>query len=269
MRTRPRLAAFVAIAALLTGCLSLPGAGGSATPSPSAPDASDDRSAAATPVAPSDEPASLEPVETPSPDPALLELAATTCPGGVVLEWTPSTHQNFHHYTGLRSPEEEIAPDYPPIAPAVDWGETYATDPFVTSAIDSSILPSERTWFYRVMAYDILNGVVSASPVRSARIDRVAALGTPEVTADDGGTRLAWEPFTGGAECFSSYRLMFGSGRPPNTVLSVVSDQEAASAVTDALHGGATYQLRVDAVRSTTLGDLVVGRSETVFYTVP
>jgi hypothetical protein len=198
-----------------------------------------------------------------------MELTATGCPGGAVLEWTPSTHRNFHHYTGLRSPEAEISTDYPPIAPAVDWGETYATDPFVTSAVDASILPSSRTWNYRMMAYDILGDVVSASGVASARIFDVLDLGLPAVEVDGGTTRIGWEPFTGDAGCFTSYRVLFGVGRPPSVVLTEVSDPDDVSIETDALHSGTTYQLRIDAVRVTTLGSFVSGRSQTVFYTVP
>jgi hypothetical protein len=199
-----------------------------------------------------------------------MDLVATTCPGGVVLEWTPSTHPNFHHYTALRSLEEEIAPDYPPIAPAVDWG-VYATDPFITSAVDSSILPSSFTWHYRVMAYDILNDPVSTSPVRVAHIEAVDSLGEPDVAeAGDGVTRIGWGALAEDAEagCFSSYRVLFGSGRP-STVLTEVSDRGQTGIETDALTSGATYLLRVDAVRVTPLGNLLVGRSRTVVYTVP
>jgi hypothetical protein len=264
MPSRLRPVAITAIAGVLVGCVSTSDPTGSAD-AVSAPPASN---SAASVNATSSPPAEGSPNPTPVPDPALLDLEATGCPGGVVLEWTPSTHRNFHHYTALRSPESEVSVAYPPIAPAVDWGETYATDPFVTSAVDGSILPSSRTWHYRVMAYDILGDVVSASPVRSARIGRVTDLGTPDVSAAEGdATRIAWEPFTGFSGCFSTYRVMFGIGGPPNTVLSIVSDQLAGAIETEALHAGTTYQLRVEAVRATTLGDLVVGRSETVIYT--
>ncbi len=198
-----------------------------------------------------------------------MRLTATGCPGGAVLEWTPSTHRNFHHYTGLRSPEAEISTDYPPIAPAVDWGETYATDPFVTSAVDASILPSDRIWNYRMMAYDILGDVVSASQVASARIFEVRDLGEPAVETDDGITGIEWERFSGGRECFTSYRVLFGVGRPPLILLTEVSHPDRTAIETKALHSGTTYQLRIDAVRVTTLGSFVSGRSETVFYTVP
>lgn len=267
-----RIAAATVTGALLVGCQLGTRADGSAgtTPSPPPPSESDAASATIGEV-PSDS-ASPEASQggTAPADPAVIGLTATGCPGGVVLEWTPSTHHNFHHYTALRSPENEIATDYPPIAPAVDWGETYATDPFVTSAVDASILPSSREWSYRVVAYDILGDVVSASPVRMATIGDRLELGVPVVeSAGEGMTRIAWSSFSGDPECFSAYRILFGVGRPPGTVLSEISSPSVASIETDALHPGTTYQLRIDAVRVTTLGSLVAARSETVFYTVP
>lgn len=183
-----------------------------------------------------------------------------------MLEWTPSTHPNFHHYTALRSPSNEIDPDFPPIAPAVDWGRTYTTDPFVTSAVDSSVLPSRTEWHYRVMAYDILDDVVSTSPVRSGVIAPVLGIADLSVATSDGQTELSWPAYDGPTACISSYRLMVGVGRPPNTVLS---DQSATSIRTDALHRGTTYQLRVDAVRVTPLGSFITARSETIVYAVP
>ncbi|HEY8170662.1 MAG TPA: hypothetical protein VIH24_06140 [Candidatus Limnocylindria bacterium] len=265
-----RTAATAAIGALLVGCQLGPRADGSArtTPSPSAPPES---ASSTVGESPSDS-ASPEASQggTPAADPAVIGLTATGCPGGVVLEWTPSTHHNFHHYTALRSPENEIATDYPPIAPAVDWGETYATDPFVTSAVDASILPSSREWSYRVVAYDILGDVVSASPVRMATIGERLDLGEPVVEASgEGATRIAWSSFSGDPTCFSAYRVLFGVGRPPGTVLTEVSSPTVTSIETVALHPGTTYQLRIDAVRVTTLGSIVAARSETVFYTVP
>jgi hypothetical protein len=210
------------------------------------------------------------PAPSASPDPALLELEATGCPGGVVLDWSPSTHQGFHHYTALRSPEREIATDYPPIAPAVDWGDTYATDRFVTSAVDASILPSATRWNYRVIAYAVDGVAVSASPVRSARIDQVADMGTLQVMAGSGGaTLVTWQPFAGFSSCFSSYRVLFGIGVAPSVELSVISDQDIVSVETAALHAGTTYQLRVEAVRTTTLGGFVTGQTAVASYTVP
>jgi hypothetical protein len=262
------------LAVLIGGCaIGVPagsrGASGSPGGSPGAspgdgsavPTASASSSAAATPSGPA---------PSASPDPALLELEAIGCPGGVVLDWSPSTHQAFHHYTALRSPQHDIATEYPPIAPAVDWGDTYATDRFVTSAVDASILPSTTRWNYRVIAYAVDGAPVSASPVRSARLSEVADMGTLDVAAGAGGaTVITWQPYGGFSGCFSSYRVLFGIGVTPRTELSVVSEMDTLSITTSALHPGTTYQLRVEAVRTTTLGGFVTGQTAVASYTVP
>ena len=234
------------------------------TPGPSTSEAATSKAASASP----DASESASPSAT--PDPNALELEVIGCPGDVVLDWSPSTNPQFHHYTALRSRSATIAPDYPPIAPAVDWGDTYATDPFVTSAVDASIIPSNQRWNYRVMAYALDGSVLSASPVRAARLSDVQNLGPLIVTTTaDGRTHLTWRAFSGFSGCFSSYRVLFGSGSPPSTELRVISDQDAASLETDALHSGATYQLRVEALRATTLGSFVTGETSVVSYTIP
>ena len=143
-----------------------------------------------------------------------------------MLDWSPTTHPEFHHYTALRSPEREISPRYPPVAPAVDWGDTYTTDRFVTSAVDASIIPSETRWFYRVMAYDSRNRVVAASSVRGARLRAPTGLGQLEVGAGpDGVTRLSWRTYDGEDRCFSAYRVLAGSGGGALDTLAIESDQ--------------------------------------------
>jgi hypothetical protein len=237
------------------------------TPTPRA-SATMSASASAT-AAPSATP-TLPPTPSPSVDPAAMELEAISCDGGVVLEWSASTAPDFHHYTALRSPEREIEPAWPPIAPAVDWGDTYATDRFVTSAVDASIIPSETRWFYRVMAYDADGAVVAASPVRGAQLGDVDDLGELELQdLPNGRTRISWQPYEGFSRCFSSYRILFGTGGTPSTVLAVASGQQTTELETDALHADTSYVLRVRAVRATTLGSFVVAESELASYTVP
>jgi hypothetical protein len=210
------------------------------------------------------------PTPSPTPDPAALGLEVWSCNGGVVLHWTASVDPAFHHYTALRSPEDEIAPHYPPIAPAVDWGDTYATDRFVTSAVDASIIPSETTWFYRVMAYDADGAVIGSSPVLGGQLKDVVDLGPTTVEpAEDGRTAIRWEPFRGSSLCFSHYRVQYGTLGSPTTVLAVVSGRETTELLTDALHAGTTYQVRVQAVRTTTLGGFVAGETETASYVAP
>jgi len=209
-------------------------------------------------------------VPSPTPDLSAMDLEAIGCPGGVVLHWTSSGHPEFHHYIALRSPEFEIDTAYPPIAPAVDWGDTYATDPFVTSAVDASILPSSTLWFYRVMAYDVDGTVIGATPVRGGRIAPIDAL--REVTAErstDGRTRLTWGRYRGRTACFTAYRVLYGTGGTASTLLATVSDPGQTELVTDALAAGVTYTVRVDAVRVTTLGTFVTGRTEPAMVTLP
>ncbi len=230
---------------------------------------------AETAVAPTTEPeATTTPTPIPEPtatsDSSVLELQATSCDGGVLLDWSASLDPSFHHYTALRSPQREVEPFFPPIAPAVDWGDTYATDRFVTSGVDASITPSETRWFYRAMAYDAAGAVIRASPVRSAQLHPTDELGAIRASpAEGGGTRLSWNAYGGFSRCFSSYLITFGIGASPTTVLAVVSDQATAELRTDALHPGTTYTLRVQAVRATPLGSFVVGESQVATYTVP
>ena len=52
----------------------------------------------------------------------------------------------------------------------------------------------------------------------------VADLGVTRASAADAGVRIDWEPYGGFSQCFSSYRVLYGTG-VANTVLAVVSAQ--------------------------------------------
>jgi len=217
--------------------------------------------------------ASVAPQPPPNPDaPETLELQVTGCPGGVVVDWSPALHPEFHHYIALRSIEPVVDPAYPPIAPAVDWGDSFATDRFVTSAVDATLIPSDTDLYYRVMAYDEVNRVLSASPVRHANLTAVVDLGPLVVEPGDeaGSTRLDWTLFGGLGRCFSGYQVLIGPlGTNPGSTLTVLSDQSTSELQTVGLHPGSSYAIRVRAVRTTTLGDFVVGETEIAGYTVP
>lgn len=207
-------------------------------------------------------------VSTPTPARGTLALETLSCDGGVALQWSPSAEAGFHHYTALRSENRDIPPFYPPIAPAVDWGGTYATDRFVVSAVDATFEPSQPDWNYRVMSYDAQGRVIESSSVVTAKLLPVAALGT--ASAEPAGrrtTRLEWDAYAGLSACFTEYRILYGAGDPPTTLLATVSDRRVTSLETDALHAGTTYVLRVEAIRTTALGSFVVARSELVSYT--
>ena len=260
----------IGLCALLVGCAA-PSAGASSAP-PSAgpetvgvPDAG--ASAAESAEATRGELPTPVPVRTPAPAPGTLALEALSCDGGVVLEWSPSADPAFHHYTGLRSPQADISPFYPPISPAVDWGGAYATDRFVTSGVDASLDTSDDEWHYRVMSYDAEGRVLESSPVVTATIRPVADLGPLAVERVAGPrVRVEWTPYAGPGACFTEYRVVYGGADPPGTLLATVSARQAGSLETDVLRGAEGYVLRVDAVRATPLGSFVVGRSQVAAY---
>ncbi len=264
------------VGAVLCGCTVATPTAAPRSPSSEAPSlsptaagsaASEAPTASAAPASPS-----LQPAPTPGPEGLeVLDLDVTGCPGGVALDWSPAANPEFHHYTGLRSLEPEVAPDYPPIAPAVDWGDSYGTDRFVTSAVDATLIPSEASFYYRVMAYDAGNQAVAASVIRRTQPTEVVDLGALTVeAAAEGDTRIDWTLFGGLGRCFSEYRVLFGTaGAAPSTTLSVISRQAVSELQTTGLHSGETYEIRVDALRTTTLGSFVVARTSTVTYTPP
>jgi len=258
-----RLPGLLLLAVILSGCtggLS----GGSAEPATPAATVIAPSEGSPSPSTSSEATAIPEPSPTLAPDPALLELRTTSCEGGVVLDWSPSTHPDFHHYIALRSPSREIETAWPPIAPAVDWGDTYATDPFVTSAVDASIIPSATRWNYRVIAYDAGGRAISASPVRSGHLGEVIDLGPLLAVTDGDVTRLTWERYEGFSACFSAYRVLDGS-----SVMRIISDPGTTIFETDLLRPGTSHQLRVEAVRSTALGSFVTARTQILGYVVP
>jgi hypothetical protein len=272
-----RLPSCLIAAALLCGCTSPASPTPSASPSleqtpavaptPSASSASVTPSASSAPATPSA--SAAPPLDAEGLE--VLELEVTGCPGGVALDWSPTSSADFHHYTALRSLEPDVATAYPPIAPAVDWGRSYGTDRFVTSAVDASLIPSEASFYYRVMAYDEENRPVAASSTRRSQPTEVVDLGTLLLEAgEEGVTHLDWTLFGGLGRCFSAYRVLIGpEGSAPSQTLTVVSSQEVTEVETQGLHAGETYAVRVDAVRTTTLGSFVVARTETATYTPP
>ena len=272
-----RLLMVVLLAAFAVGCVPVadpvtqePARRPSPTPSASASADPSQALASDDPAAPS---ATVMPPPTPVPDaPETLDLVVTGCPGGVVVDWSPATHPEFHHYTALRSIEPDVQADYPPIAPAVDWGDSYATDRFITSAVDATLIPSDTDLYYRVMAYDEVNRAVAASPVRHANLTTVVELGALQASPgeDPGSTLLDWTLFGGLGRCFSAYHVLVGpAGTTPGTTLTVISEQSTTEADTLGLRSGISYAIQVRALRATTLGSFVVAETQVADYAVP
>lgn len=272
---RGRLLILPLVALLVASCTRIADTatpGSTRSPSPS-PDASESAPSRPPPSATQSPTPTPRPSPTPVPDaPETLELEVTGCPGGVVVDWSPATHPEFHHYIALRSIEPEVDPAYPPIAPAVDWGDSYATDRFVTSAVDATLIPSDTTLYYRVMAYDPVNRVVAATPVRHTHLWEVVELGPVVVEAGEAAssTHLDWTLYGGLGRCFSGYHVLVGpAGTTPSSTLTVISEQSTTELETLGLHSGTSYAIQINAIRSTTLGSFVVARSEIATYTVP
>jgi hypothetical protein len=272
MRARRSVRLLLSVA--VAGCTPI-GEPGEPVPTPRpTPTATPSATAVAESVAPAPTSSpSPSPSPTPVPDaPETLELDVTGCPGGVVVDWSPATHPEFHHYTALRSIEAEVNVAYPPIAPAVDWGDSYATDRFVTSAVDATLIPSDTTLYYRVMAYDDVNRPVAATTVKAAHLFDVVELGPLLIEPGDGpdATLLDWTLFGGLGGCFTAYHVLVGpAGTQPVATLTTISQQSTSELETSALHPGQSYALRVEALRTTTLGSFVVAHTETAVYTVP
>jgi hypothetical protein len=268
----PRRTALL-IALIATGCTPIgitevPDATPRPPPTPSA-------TAIPSEAASSSDPSPRPTSATPTPDPnapELLELEVTGCPGGVVVDWSPTTHADFHHYLALRSIVPEVETAYPPIAPAVDWGHSYSTDRFITSAVDITVIPSDTVLYYRVMGYDVADRVLAASAAQATSPFEVVELDPIQATpaAEPGTTLIDWGLFGGLGDCFSAYHIRIGpAGTTPSTTLTVISDQSISELQTAGLHAGQSYAIVVEAVRSTTLGSFVVGRTQVATYTVP
>lgn len=267
----PRRAALL-IALIATGCTPI-----ATTEEPDAtPRPSPTPSATVSPSegAPRSDPSpSATPSPTPDPNqPELLELEVTGCPGGVVVDWSPTSRADFHHYLALRSIVPEVETAYPPIAPAVDWGHSYSTDRFITSAVDVTVIPSDTVLYYRVIGYDVADRVLAASGVQASSPLEVVELDPIQATpgAEPGTMLIDWGLFGGLGDCFSAYHVRIGpAGTTPSTTLTVISDQSTSELRTTALHAGQSYAIVVEAVRSTTLGSFVVARTQVATYTVP
>ena len=268
LRRAALLIALIAVGCTPIGTTEVP----DATPRrPATPSATASPSEDGTSASPAASPVVASPTADPNA-PELLDLEVTGCPGGVVVDWSPTTRPAFHHYLALRSIEPEVETAYPPIAPAVDWGDSYATDRFITSAVDTTLIPSDTVLYYRVMGYDAADGVVAASGVQATNLYEVVELDPIEASPGSapGRTRLDWGLFGGLGECFSGYHVRIGAAATtPTTTLTVVSDQATSEVETTSLLAGQTYAILVEAVRSTTLGSFVVARTQVTTYTVP
>lgn len=217
------------------------------------------------------------PEPTPTPDRTLgeLALALTACPGGTVLDWSAFGGEGFHHYAVVRGSSSFVAPEaYPPPAPLVTVDGTFTKDRTVTEAVDSGVAPGATAW-YRALAFSIDDRVIAASPAQSATAKPTKSLGPLTAAAPGAGSvELGWVPFGGSAGCFSYYKVVWSTSTATPDYLGShdgalpLAEQGAAGVALDGLASGGTW-FRVQAIRATTLGKVVVAQTEVAFVEVP
>ncbi len=216
------------------------------------------------------------PKPTPSPTPTLadLTLTATACPGRfVVLGWSKAGAEGFDHYQTIRSTSTSIAPVYPPEAPAVAPDALYTTNRTTTSAIDAG-LEGGTTYAYRTMAFDADDDAYAASPVKSAKAKAVGDLGALDLIVEEGVLYAEWSAFGGPKTCFSFYKLVVSTDDETPSYLDGATHvwagetMSTGSAVAEALDPG-TYYVRLEALRSTESGTLLVAHTGVTSITLP
>jgi hypothetical protein len=215
------------------------------------------------------------PVPTPVPG-GSLSLVAQSCTGGVVLDWSKYLGAGFNHYTTLRNTVADIPLAYPPQNGSVDFGGTYATSVDKLSAVDSTVADG-ATYYYRTMAFNVEDQVIAASPIMSAVPKPVKPLGPtvvmPENPTD---TRISWTPYGGSSACFTYYKIVYSETNPEpaygtDPYLAAIANQAESTFVTADLDTSTphTYYIRVQAIRSTHLGWILVAQSDVATYVVP
>jgi hypothetical protein len=203
-----------------------------------------------------------------------MTLGLKSCDGGVVISWSKYKAGDFNHYTTLRNTVSNVPMAYPPQGGAVDFGGTYTTDVAALSAVDATGTPGV-TYYYRAMAFNAADGVIGATAVGSATALPVASLGTLTAAPDAGGTLFTWTPYAGNGACFTYYKLVASTTNPNPSYLNgdpyiwAGSAQTDGSTVSPDLVSGQTYFLRIQVIRTTSLGSFVAAQSPVTTYTVP
>jgi hypothetical protein len=152
---------------------------------------------------------------------------------------------------------------------------TFTKDAAANSAVDASA-PTGATTYYRTLAFDAEDRVIGASPVRSAVAKPVAALGAlAAIDVEPGKTSFSWATYAGPGACFSYYKLVASESDSTPSYLegsstwAAIAEQGATSAAVDGIPSGTTWYVRLQAIRATSLGKLVVGQTTVATWTAP
>ena len=216
-----------------------------------------------------------EPTAAPTPGIGVMALTTSGCNGGIVLEWSKVVDERFNHYVTLRNTSASIPAAYPPQGGSSEVSGTFTKDASATSAVDPSA-PAGATLHYRALAFDAEDRVIAASPVRSAVAKPVAALGALTATdVEPGTTTFGWAPYPGPGACFSYYKLVASASDPTpsylegSTTWAAIGEQAASGVSIEGTTSGTTWYVRLQAIRATSLGKIVVGQTDVLTWTAP
>ncbi len=215
-----------------------------------------------------------KPTPTPAPTLGTMSLAAFACPGGVLLDWSVPELSNLNHVQVLRGTSAEIPVTYPPSGGAVAIDGGYSANPAKSDGYDASDVGS--AW-YRAVAYDAADKAIAASPVQAVTTKAVKDLGALAVVAKGpGSVEASWTTFGGSADCFSYYKLVASADDPEpsytkgSPYVAAIGDQAVGSTIVDGLApSGGTLWMRLQVVRSTSLGVFIVAQTSVTQVTVP
>jgi hypothetical protein len=202
-----------------------------------------------------------------------MALDVVGCPGRfAILDWSTVELDAFHHYQALRSSSSTIAPVDPPEPPAVAPDSLFTKDPSASGGIDKNLDAGSVS--YRALAVDAEDRTIGKSPVRTVTVSAAQSLGTLDAAVDAGSVTISWTPFDGPEACFTAYKLAASTTDDQPSYLGGVGavwvgeSQGAGVATIEGLEPG-TWYLRLEAVRATESGKLLVGRSTVATVTIP
>ena len=211
---------------------------------------------------------------TPKPGLAKLSLEVTACPGAFfVLDWSAAPADGFGHYQTLRSTSGSIAPTYPPKRPAVAPKSLYTPDRGMLRALDVTLEPG-ATFYYRTVAFKPDDVAYAASGVVSASAQDVKALGPLAALVEGGSVQVAWSPYDGPEACFTWSKLVLSTTNEAPSYFDgadavwASESQAAGTATVDGLAPG-TYYLRLQTLRSSDAGKLLVAQTDALSVTIP
>lgn len=223
------------------------------------------------------------PTPKPTPPPGLAKMAmeVTSCPGAFfVLDWSAAQADGFGYYQTLRSTSESIDPTVAPKPPAVAPKpptvapkNLYAPDRGTHTALDVALEPG-ATYYFRTVAFKPDDVAYGASAVISATATDVKGLGPLAALVEGSSVQVAWSPYDGPEACFTWSKLVLSTtnGAPSYfdgaDAVWASESQAAGTATLDGLAPG-TYYLRLQTLRTSEAGKLLVAQTDAQSVTIP